>query len=72
MTERNMTEGDLIAQLDQLATQFENMAELLATYYKSLIAKGVCDDLAQKLVLEFHHLWWLRVLNQSPLSTASE
>jgi len=67
-----MTEGDLIAQLDQVATQLENVAELLATYYKSLIAKGIRDDLAQKLVLEFHHAWWSRILNQSSPDIASE
>jgi len=55
---------DPIAQFDQVATQLENMAVLEATYYTSLIAKGIHDDLAQKIVIDFNHIWWLRVLNQ--------
>jgi len=49
---------DFIAQLDQAGTGLENIAELMATYYTSLIAKGVCDELAQKLVIEYNRMMW--------------
>lgn len=47
---------DLIATLDQFATNLENFSTLMATYYKSLIADGVHDELAQKLVCELNRV----------------
>ena len=40
------------SQFDQLSTGLEQTAELLASYYASLLHCGIPDDLAKSLVIE--------------------
>jgi hypothetical protein len=48
------SEGDLIQQFEQMETNLVNIAQLMATYYTSLIEKGVPEGLAQKLVVDYN------------------
>jgi hypothetical protein len=47
-------EGDLIQQFEQMETNLVNIAQLMATYYSSLIEKDVPEALAQKLVVDYN------------------
>jgi uncharacterized protein (UPF0297 family) len=53
-----MQSFDMAAQFEQMETHVENIANLMAAYYNSLVEKGVKDDLAQKLVCEFNRAMW--------------
>lgn len=45
-------------QLEQFGTHLENVAELVAIYHKSLIAKGIPADLAKDLAKDFNLALW--------------
>uniref|UniRef100_A0A6M3K992 Uncharacterized protein n=1 Tax=viral metagenome TaxID=1070528 RepID=A0A6M3K992_9ZZZZ len=54
----DIPQNDFVAQLDQLGTGLENIAELMAIYYTSLKEKHIGDELAQKLVVDFNRSMW--------------
>lgn len=47
---------DIIAMLDQVQTCLENVANLLANYYKVLREKGIPDELAGQLTREYQQI----------------
>ena len=53
---------DFTAQLDQMQTHLENLANLMATYYKHLVEQGVDQDLVFALVIELQD----KILTQKP------
>lgn len=51
-------DSGLLHSLDQMGAHLENIAELMSIYYAALIEKGVSDELAQKLVLDYSNQLW--------------
>lgn len=54
-------EADLVAQLDQMLTNNENIAKLMASYYKTLKAEGLPATVAKQLTLDFHNSFWEKI-----------
>ena len=62
MSEDDIKKTQLIQQLDQAATSMENIAELMAAYYKALVAKGLSPSFAENLVMSYSENFWLTML----------
>jgi hypothetical protein len=54
----NPESGDPIAVLDQMGTEFENIAGIFGSYYAKLKATGVPTDLATAMTMDVHTLYW--------------
>lgn len=50
--------GDLLQQLEQFATNMENIAELKATYFHALCRKGLTREEALALTLDYSNNFW--------------
>lgn len=53
---------NILAELEQFETQAASFATVTATYYQELIKNKVTPELADKLTLDFHHIWWSRAV----------
>ena len=51
-------EMSILSDFDQMETNLENVAQLISTYYMALIKKGIADEFAQQIVLDYHHCFW--------------
>lgn len=53
----------IIAQLDQFGTQAENIAVIVAQYYRKLLENNVPFDMAKSLTESFQSDFWYRLFN---------
>ncbi len=65
MDKKNIDNLDtaIIAQLDQFGTQAENIAVIVAQYYRKLIDNNVPFDMAKNLTENFQSDLWYRLLD---------
>ena len=58
----HQTEGpDLVAQLDQIITNNENVATLMTEYYKALKKSGTPAPIARQMTLDYHNAFWEKI-----------
>lgn len=61
-----MTEPQIPPSAPQAIEQFEvhaeNMAAMIAVYYKKYVSLGVPPDVARQLALDFHNIVWTKML----------
>ena len=50
---------DILATLEQFETAVANTAPVIASYYKQLRAGGISVELAEQLVMDWHHIFWM-------------
>jgi hypothetical protein len=48
----------LASQLEQFETTISDFAPIVCAYYQALIENGLPEDLAYKLVTDWHAVWW--------------
>lgn len=49
---------DIIQALEQFGVMVENQADVIAGYYKKLMADDLPESLAMALTIQFAALWW--------------
>lgn len=45
---------DLVHTFEEMAMSMENFAEVLSVYYKSLIEKGIPEEITEQMVIELN------------------
>ena len=60
----NKTSVDVISILEQFEGSMVNFVPVVASYYSALIKNNISPDLAAKLVIEWHNLFWTMHFNQ--------
>jgi hypothetical protein len=58
--------GSIIQTLEQFESMLRDLAPLMATYRNSLLEAGIPKALVDRLVLDFHHVFWSSNLGNKP------
>lgn len=63
MTNKDTTPIDMLSLLEQFEGSMVNFAPIVASYYGALIKNNIPPDLAAKLTIEWHNLFWAMHFN---------
>ena len=55
--------SDITATFDQLEMSVIHSAEVIVSYYKTLLESGIPEQLLYGMVMNFHHLYWIKNLD---------
>ncbi len=55
---------NIISLLEQFESSVVNFAPIVSSYYNALVQDGAPPELAAKLVIEWHNLFWAMRFNQ--------
>lgn len=64
MANKDKTPVDVLSNLEQFESLITNFAPIVGSYYIALWTNGVPPELAAKLTVEWHNLFWVMHLNQ--------
>lgn len=57
--EETKTPLGLVLQFDQMGAVMQDYAQVIAAYYAALIENKMPPELAQKLTMEWHQIYWM-------------